>query len=217
LLAKRIDFICQRTSAKRSVQQHQAFALTACQRILEILGRMGVATETLLSRLQTIQAQRQFQHILDRALADNALPVPFRSLTPACPIEDRVGLIHQIAHQYSINNTRTQREIWRAIYFLYRYLQANSLPIGPVFSKAVVRSSITRPLSENHFISARRLVWVCQLVARVEGEEAAKKVESAFWYWRGDLIKHAKDVYVAAGGDRRDKAHVGTMRKLRLI
>jgi predicted RNA binding protein YcfA (HicA-like mRNA interferase family) len=103
------------------------------------------------------------------------------------------------------------------MYYLYKYLQTYSLPMGPLFSKAIVRISIVRPLSENQFVSARRLIWVCHVVARVEGEDVVRKLEKDFWEWRGDLIKHAKSVYVGVGGHPQDKAHIGTMKRLGLI
>lgn len=204
-------------------QDHNAFVMRTCERILQVLHRIRATTTTpttnvdALSVLDELQSQRQFQHILGRAADCHALPLAYRNVSADVPAEQRVNLIHQIAHQHSTDNTRTCREAGRAMYYLYRYLRQNSLPIGPLFTKAVVRVYIVRPLSENRFVSARRLIWVCHLVADVEGEDVAKKIESAFWDWRGDLIKHSKDVYVAVGGDRHVKAHIGTMKRLGLI
>jgi hypothetical protein len=100
--------------------------------------------------------------------------------------------------------------------YLYRHLREHALPIGPLFTKAIVRICIIRPLVEHRFVPAKRLIWVCKLVSSVEGEEVAKQIESLFWHWRGDLIRHAKTAYIGAGGDRQNKAHVGTMKKLGL-
>jgi len=72
-------------------------------------------------------------------------------------------------------------------------------------------------MMEHRFVSARRLIWVCQLVARVEGEKVARQIEGAFHRWRGDLIKHAKEVHDAAGGDRGAKANVGRLKQLNLL
>jgi hypothetical protein len=224
VIAGRIAFVRNAGDRLTAIQQeHNAFALRTCQRILEVLLRISATTTTAtthsdaLSVLDDLQSRRQFQHILDRAADCHALPLAYRNVSADLAAEQRVDLIHQMAHQHSTDNTRSCREAGRAIYYLYRYLRQNSFSIGPLFTKAVVRVYIVRPLSENRFVSARRLIWVCHLVADVEGEDVAKKIESAFWDWRGDLIKHTKSVYVAVGGDRGSKAHVGTMKRLGLI
>ena len=201
----------------KSKRQHNAFALQTCQRIVEVLSRISTPNKAASRDLITLQAERQFQHILDRAHADHALPLNFRNMTADILVQQRVFLIHQLAHQYSTDSTRSCRQSSRSIYYLYKYLLRYSHPIGPLFTKAVVRTAIIRPLSQNYFVSARRLIWVCHLVARVEGESSAKKIEYNFWLWRGDLIKHAKSVYIGVGGDSTEKAHIGTMKRLKLI
>jgi hypothetical protein len=218
LVSKRVAAIQTQsnTTISEKALQHTAFDLQACEKTLEALSRVNPSTpEALKLEILTLQAQRQFQHILTRARAHHVLPLAYRNVPMST--EYTVNLIHQLAHQYTTDNTISQREAWRAMYYLYKYLQQYSLPMGPLLSKAVVRISIIRPMSENRFVSARRLIWVCHLVTRVEGEEVAKKIENSFWHWRGDLIQHAKNVYVGVGGHRADKAHVGTMKKLGLI
>ncbi|KAF2849318.1 hypothetical protein T440DRAFT_452685 [Plenodomus tracheiphilus IPT5] len=202
--------------------QHNALTLHNCQVIASILRKIASVSAIKHERVspttfKTLRVQRQLRHILSRADAARALPLAFRNLSADMTLEDRIALIHQLAHEYSLDKTRTQREVWRAIYYLYRHLKEYSLSIGPLFSRAVVRISIIRPLSEQRFVSARRMIWVCHLVARVEGEAVAKKIESDFWQWRGDLIKHAKHVHNSIGADTRQKAHVGNMKRLGLI
>jgi hypothetical protein len=206
-----------RTSTKTTkALQHTAFDLQACEKILAVLSRLNSSTSAASqAELRTLQAERRFDNILTRAREDHVLPLAYRDA--ALSTNERAHLIHQLAHQYTTDTTLSQREAWRAMYYLYKYLHRYSLPIGPLFTKAVVRASIIRPLSENRFVSARRLIWVCHLVARIEGEDVAKRIESSFWHWRGDLIAHAKSVYVGVGGARGAKAHVGTMKRLGLI
>jgi hypothetical protein len=209
-----------RTSNKATEQKRQqnAFALHICHMASELLGEISSSSITIKDEVDTLQAQRQFAHILARAQLDHALPLAYRDAdATAWSTDESVYLIHQLAHQYSTDYTRTQREAWRAMYYLYKYLRQNSLFVGPLFSKAVVRLSVVRPLSENRFVSARRLIWVCHVVARAEGEDVARQLEATFWQWRGDLLKHAKTVYVTAGGDRRDKVHINTMKRLGMI
>ncbi|KAF1946529.1 hypothetical protein EJ02DRAFT_441137 [Clathrospora elynae] len=223
LIIGELDHLRQRTGRlTEEHRQHTAKELRTCYDILKLLNRLTVsyARNSTVVEQRTIlasQDQRQFQAILDRAQENQALPHVYRNLTADMLVEKRNMLIHQLAHHYSLDTTRTHRENWRAIYYLYSYARHHALPLGPLFTKAVVRISISRPLSENRFVSARRLIWVCRLVARVEGEDVAKKVESTLWQWRGDLIKHAKNVYVGVGGDHRARAHIGTMKRLGLI
>ncbi|KAH7378709.1 hypothetical protein BKA66DRAFT_420978 [Pyrenochaeta sp. MPI-SDFR-AT-0127] len=223
LITNKVAVIQQRARPSGEIErQHDAFALRTCQRIFEVLSKIIAPSSAipLVVKQQTfitLQAQRQFKQILDRARANHALPLTYRNLTANAPLQQQVDLIHQLAHHYSLDTTRSYLETCRAVYYLYNYLRGHSLPIGPLFTKAVVRVSITRPLVENRFVSARRLIWVCQLVAKVEGEDVAKRIENDFWHWRGDLLRYAKSVYVRVGGDSKGKAHIGTMKKLGLI
>ncbi|EDU49235.1 predicted protein [Pyrenophora tritici-repentis Pt-1C-BFP] len=202
--------------------QLYAFGLRTCQNTLDVLRSVaGQGTAADLKHVEitisALQSHREFTAILDRAAENNALPQAYATLTADIPSSQRTALIHQLAHHYSLSTTRSHRETWRSIYYLYVFLETQSLPIGPLFTKAVVRSSIIRPLMEHRFVSARRLIWVCNLVARVEGEHVAKQVENNYWLWRGDLIKHAKDVHDQAGGDRKAKASISRLKGIGLI
>jgi hypothetical protein len=212
LVAKKLAHIRGRKS-----RIEDAARLRVCATILDTLGRISSIPGHLNIVVEKLEAQRQFQVILGRARSDHLLPLAYRGVSATSSPEQRVKLIHQLAHQYTTDATLSQRQVWRAMWYLYRYMQQHSLPIGPLFTKAIVRICIIRPMSENCFVSAKRLLWVCRLVARVEGEEVAKQIEPLFWYWRGDLIQHAKGSYVGSGGDRQSKAHIGTMKKLGLI
>jgi hypothetical protein len=223
-VAKRIASLPRKTeSMTDQAHQHYAFALRMCQGITDLLAKLipSSSTANALSdakkQVLRLQARREFAVILDRASSNHALPQIFANTTADISTSARTILIHQLAHLYSISTTRSHRETWRSIYYLYNYLQSYSLPIGPLFTKAVVRAAIIRPMMEHRFISARRLIWVCHLVARVEGEDVAKQVESHYWRWRGELIQHAKRAHDGAGGDTKAKAMVSRMKGLGLI
>lgn len=196
-------------------RQHRALALHACQELQQLIAGLGARVRAQGEELEALQARRQFQHILDRANDAHIVPLAYRKTMADIPLQLRVELIHQFAHQYSIDRTRSHCQSWRSIYYLYKYLRYNKLDIGPLFTKAVVRVCVTRPLSENRFVGARRLTWVCQMVAPVEGEDVARKIEHIFWVWRGDLILHSKKTLIAYGG--HGDAHVSTMKRLGLI
>jgi hypothetical protein len=222
-IASELSSLRQQTHS-RTIQQRErhAFTLHACQTMTDSLKDIaGPSVSTALVSgqevIQTLQARQEFAAILERASDYRAMPLIYADLTPDISFAQRTFIIHQLAHHYSIANTRSYRATWRSIYQLYKYLDSYSLPIGPLFSKAVVRAAIIRPMMEYRFISARILIWVCQLVARVEGEQASKKIELTFWHWRGGLIKHTKDVHVAAGGDRGAKAIVAKLKQLNMF
>lgn len=219
LVAKELERLRFRTDdVSESQLQKRAFALQACEKLSKVLSRMGHALPaTTEDELVDLVGVRQFDNLLSNARVNHALPIAYRDATKDLPLMERVAMVHQLAHHYSHDTTRTHREVWRSIYYLYKYLMSNSLPIGPLFTKAIVHSSIIRPLSENRFVSARRLIWVCHLVARVEGNEVAARVENYFYTWRGDLIGRAKRIYIGVGGSKQGKAHVSTMKRLRLL
>ena len=217
-IAKELDLLHSPADGLSESQlQKRAGTIQACEKLINVLSRMGHALPTRMEEVAGLSGARQFNHLLSRAKANNALPIAYRGADKDLSLTERVTMVHQLAYHYSQDTTRTHREVWRSIYYLYHYLSSNSLPIGPLFTKAVVHSSITRPLSENRFVSARRLIWVCHLVAKVEGDEVASRVENHFYTWRGDLIGRAKRIYVGVGGGKHSKAHVGTMKRLGLI
>jgi hypothetical protein len=114
-----------------------------------------------------------------------------------------------------MDRTRSIEQNWRSLRYLYMYLDIHELPIQPLFTKAIVSVCITRPLAENRFVSQKKAVWVCKLVAKVEGEIVARQLEQYFWAWRGDLILEAKKALVQLGV--YDDARVSIMERLKLL
>jgi hypothetical protein len=167
--------------------------------------------------LQEYLSKIRFRHFLDRARDAHVLPLSYQTMPMKEMWSQRVDVIHQLAHQYSIDNTRSHNQNVRSIVYLYRYLKTNDLPIGPLFTKALVRTCLTQPMLQNRFISSRRLIWVCNIVAQVEGVDVAKRIENVFWDWRGDLIAHAKKRLDTLAGPSLNKAHVNTMKRLGVI
>lgn len=200
-----------------SQKEARASVLQRCERLARALSRLGHALPAKTTEIAILSGSRQWHNILANARFNNALPIAYRDVPTDLSSTERIAMAHQLAYHYSRETTRTHREVWRSIYYLYKYLTSNSLPIGPLFTKAVVHSAITRPLSENRFVSARRLIWVCHLVAKVEGDEVAGRVENRFYTWRGDLIGRAKRIFVGVGGSKQSKAHVATLKRLGLL
>jgi hypothetical protein len=213
--AHRVHRVSQVDTSSERKRQHVALALRTCQHIQQLLVDLTAGVDAQADALGRLQSRRQFEYITHRARDAGVAPLAFRNITTDLSRSTQTELIHQFAHQYSLDRTRNHRQNWRSIYYLYRYMRQHGLEIGPLFSKAVLRVCITQPLSESQFVSSRRLKWVCELVARVEGVDAAKKIEHMFWVWRGDLILHAKSTLKAAGVGGR--VHVSTLKRLGMI
>ncbi|KAF2685613.1 hypothetical protein K458DRAFT_387571 [Lentithecium fluviatile CBS 122367] len=214
-LTQVMDQVSRKNPSHERKKQHVAYTLHMCQKIQGLLTELGVRVHLQGQALEALQARRQLQHIIDRARDAHIVPLAYQSVTTNIQPSTQTELIHQFAYQYSLDRTRTIRQNWRSMYYLYKYMRQNELEIGPLFTKAVVRVCIIQPLSENHFVSTRRMIWVCQLVAHVEGVDVAKKIEHTFWIWRGNLILHAKSTLKAAGVGGR--AHVSTLKRLKMI
>jgi hypothetical protein len=202
--------------------QHLAYEIDVSQKIVRILNRLSSRADKVIPSdmdrsLSLLKSRYQFEHILKHAQAVHALPLLYRAIESKASDQVRAALIHQLAHQYSLDGSRSYQELWRTISHVCRYIQENNLPMGPLLTRAIVRCCIIRPMTENRFVSSRRLIWVCQLVAKVEGENEAKKIESIFWDWRGELLKHAKTAHVDVGGHHGDQPHLNTMKRLGLV
>jgi hypothetical protein len=193
-------------------RQRYAFDLKQCQHLETIAQSLGVRTSAYLSSLQE---DRQFLHILDRASHSGVVPLAYRKPDRVIPMDERVAFIHQIAHQYSLDRTRTHRQNWRSLSYLYRYLVNHNYPIGTLMSHAIVRVGIIQPTSGNDFVSARRLRLICRIVEEAEGEDVARKIEHIFWVWRGDLIKNAQNTLVGVG--QYGSAHIRTLKRLKMF
>ncbi|ORY15857.1 hypothetical protein BCR34DRAFT_154226 [Clohesyomyces aquaticus] len=182
-------------------------------RTLVIQGEKNAAFDPILRYLDTARNVHQLENILYLAHKAHLLPLGSTFTRNSRPLMN-AKLIHQIAYQCSIDNTRTWRQSARSILYLYKYLTRNQLPIGPLFTQSVTRVFVMRPLMEKHFVDSRRFAWVCGMVRRVEGEHVARKLQEVFWDWRGELIQHAMRRNIELGG--RGPAKVSTMKQLRL-
>ena len=164
--------------------------------------------------LQGIKSRTRMRKILEMAARHDHLPAAFRSSPLKNILNVRVELAHQIAYQFSLDESITSRASARSVYYFYRYLRSHRLPIGPLMTKALVRVVVTRSLSERRFVSTRRYIWLRSLVSEVEGEEVAQQLDKLFWEWRGQVIADAKRRLVEAGG--HGPAHVNTVKRLGL-
>ncbi|KAF9731235.1 hypothetical protein PMIN06_012083 [Paraphaeosphaeria minitans] len=205
----------QEEVSKQHDSSRLGYNANAFQRFVNAHRALDVMTVEPKTRITELQSRRFFNHILARADDAYIVPLAYRNLTPDIPNEVQADLIHQFAHQYALDRTRSCQQNWRAIRYLYLYMKIQELPMQPLFTRTIVGVCITRPLSENKFVAQKKAIWVCRLVAQVEGVEAARRVEQYFWAWRGDLILQAKRDLIELG--QYDWAHVSTMERLKLL
>ena len=191
------------------------FNIACFSLLLKAQAALDVTTTEARARLETLQSRRFFSHVLDRAQDARIVPLAYHDLTPDLSKEAQTDIIHQFAHQYAMDRTRTIKQNWRSINYLYVYLRKHCLPIRPMFTQALVSACITRPLAENRFVPQKFAVWICRLVGQVEGEAVATQVEHYFWAWRGDLILEAKRELIRLGV--YDVARVEIMDRLKLM
>jgi hypothetical protein len=213
-LDKYIDQVLQEVS-KQNNSSRLGYNIHAVERFLTAHRALDATAVEPQIRIEDLKASRFFNHILARANDAHVVPLVYRNLTPDIPKEVQADLIHQFAHQYAMDRTRSCQQNWRSVRYLYLYLKIHELPIQPLFARTVVSVCITRPLSENKFVAQKKAVWVCRLVAEVEGVDVARQVEQYFWAWRGDLILKAKRELVGLG--EHDWAHLSTMERLKLM
>lgn len=203
-------------SDRQPKHSRHTYALHLCQLLKDLAANSQTNTiDGSDAVIASFESRVLFQHIVHQANDANILPLSYRNTSLDSLMETPTAFIHQLAHQYSIDRTRSRIENWRAIYNLYNYLQRHKLPVRELFTRAVVRIGLTQPMLDNHFVSSQRLEWICLLVARVEGRDVAKRIASTFRVWRGDQILKAKKRLIENGG--YGEAHVNTMKKLKQL
>jgi hypothetical protein len=169
----------------------------------------------LTTVVEALETRNQFQDIIKAAAASRLLPPSLRDQPIDTLLKAQTVLIHQIAHQYSLDLSRECRDIQRQIHRLYKFLRTRNLPIGPLFTQAVVRVFIARPLAEGRWVSSRRVEGICVIVAKVEGRDVAQRVGEEFWNWRGQLMKYAQQRLWQVGGSGRPM--VNDVRRMGLL
>ncbi|OCK84912.1 hypothetical protein K432DRAFT_287974 [Lepidopterella palustris CBS 459.81] len=165
--------------------------------------------------LDGLKCRERMNRIVISANRKKHLPTPFQGLTIDRLYQVRVELVHRIAYQFSLDRTLSARQCHRHVYYLYKYLHRYQQPIGVLMTKALVQTAIIRPLLENRFVSTRRFCWLRDLIARVEGQDVAEKLDKLFWDWRGEVIRKSQSHLYEADGI--GLAHVNTMKRLGLL
>ncbi|KAF4533909.1 Fungal specific transcription factor domain containing protein [Lasiodiplodia theobromae] len=115
----------------------------------------------------------------------------------------RIDLVHLIAHAYATQTAFPHRHRFRNVYFCYLWLRDHGASLGPLLSKALVRTAVTGPLENHEWVSTNKLRWVLGLVRQIEGAEVAAQLDHLVWRWRGDVIMQARRRWDQAGLFRR--------------
>ncbi|KAF2214461.1 hypothetical protein CERZMDRAFT_83155 [Cercospora zeae-maydis SCOH1-5] len=87
----------------------------------------------------------------------------------------------------------TPRVAYRRVWEIYMYLRRRRIEITPVMTKAFIVSGILRPLEEYTRPATSRVKYILQLVERVEGTEAAEKLDQVVYVlWTKQVLPVVK-------------------------
>jgi len=203
----------------RVLEERRSFALSLCQSLSTFASFFdpGIPLAPVLEALETRRREQKYkiQHMVYRSELGQRLPAslldqPLDNLLKTYP-----GLVHQVAYQYSLDRGHSNREIQRNVRKLWHYISVHKLPLSPLFSAAMVRLFLTRPLSEAQWVGMERVRWICDIVALCEGPAAARRVYMTSVLWKKDLLYRADERWRQIGGE--GPAHLRTMKRLKLL
>jgi len=112
--------------------------------------------------------------------------IPFgRHHHPACKLSpDRVDLTHNLALAFANSNRFTCREASSSVFFCWRYLRDNCAPIDDRMAKAIVMTSILKPIAADEWIPKAQVNWAFRVVRTMHGHEAAAELDRNAWELR---------------------------------
>lgn len=101
---------------------------------------------------------------------------PFMTLT-----EDRIDLVHIIAHRWAHSPRSTCRVAYRRVWACYRFLQDRGAPLNDIMSRAMVHAGALRYLMEGRRVPTVQFRYILSLVRRLEGDQIANELDRAMW------------------------------------
>jgi len=112
--------------------------------------------------------------------------IPFaRQHHPACKLSpDRVDLTHNLALAFASSNRFTCREASSSVFFCWRYLRYNCAPIDDRMAKAIIMTSILKPIAAKEWIPKAQVNWAFRVVRTMHGHEAAAELDRNAWELR---------------------------------
>lgn len=96
----------------------------------------------------------------------------------------RSYISHTAAEKWSNSSALSNRSALGQVHTIYQQLRTRKIPISPELSGALVKSGITRPLQQRQWVIDVRIRWILSIVAQVEGEDVAAKIDQLVYAWR---------------------------------
>jgi len=130
-------------------------------------------------------AAKNIVHLL-RQHDRHAELIPFaRQHHSACKLSpDRVDLTHNLALAFANSDRFTCRDASSSVFFCWRYLRDNCAPIDDRMAKAIVMTSILKPIAANEWIPKAQVNWAFRVVRTMHGHEAAAELDRNAWELR---------------------------------
>lgn len=97
---------------------------------------------------------------------------------------EMIDLLHKMATAFARSEARPPRVAFRNILQCMYHLQIHNAPISPELTRAVNHECITESMLRGLYVGQKRLRYALYLVAQVEGEDVARKVDETVLKWR---------------------------------
>jgi len=130
--------------------------------------------------------------------------IPFaRQHHPDCKLSpDRVELTHNLALAFANSNRFTCRSASSSVFFCWKYLRDNCAPIDDRMAKAIIMTSILKPIAASEWIPKAQMNWAFRVIRQMHGHEAAAELDRNAWELRAKRkyamlpykIQNGKDV-----------------------
>lgn len=108
----------------------------------------------------------------------------------------RVDLVHKMAGAFAQTECYSRRVALRNLMRCVMYLHRHGEPMSVELTRALCCIGVTKELLENNRVGTRKLAWILDLIAKVEGEEIASTIDKAVYGWRQqDVINKERERY----------------------
>jgi len=112
--------------------------------------------------------------------------IPFaRQHHPDCKLSpERVDLTHNLALAFANSNRFTCRGASSSVFFCWKYLRDNCAPIDDRMAKAIIMTSILKPIATSEWIPKAQMNWAFRVIRHMHGHDAAAELDRNAWELR---------------------------------
>jgi hypothetical protein len=95
--------------------------------------------------------------------------------------QEHVVLVHNVAYAFASSKHLSPRTAFRRVWECYRFLRDRRAPLQPLISRALVKTGLSRPLTESERLSETQVKYIISVVEQVEGPAIAREVDRIVW------------------------------------